>query len=169
MLKRPAPATERGVVFGDGAAAPAWLEALLRQLAAEAPADAVLLAPPDDPLAPVLRRRLPRTALIHFQEPPATRHALAIAARVLESLAPADARALLAALRDRVAPHVLVLLDLDRAPLDEAALRALAYRLHARDGAHALFGFDLHDYKDRPDWLGPQHWAHPQLWEKFRW
>src|SRR5687767_1462264 len=107
------------------------MEGLLRQLEAEAPADALLLAPPDDPLAPVLRRRLARTQLTHAQAPPAARYALALAVRVLEPLAAADARALLAALRDRIAPHVVVWLDLARAPLDESALRALAYRLHA--------------------------------------
>jgi hypothetical protein len=149
--------------------APGWMEGLLRQLEAEAPAEALLLAPPADPLAPLLRRRLARTQLTHAQRPGAARHALALVAHTLEPLPKADARALLAALRDRLAPHVLVWIDLDRAPLDEAALRALAYRLHARDGAQALFGFDLYGYKDRPDWLSPQHWAHPELWDRFRW
>jgi hypothetical protein len=148
---------------------PGWLEGLLRQLEAEAPGDALLLAPPGDPLAPVLRRRLPRTTLTHAQSPPGARHALAVVARTLEPLTPADARALLAALRDRIAPHVVVWVDLDRAPLDESMLRALAYRLHARDGAQAVFGFDAYGYKDRPDWLSPRHWAHPELWDKFRW
>lgn len=150
-------------------AAPAWLEGLLRQLEAEAAADVLLLAPAGDPLAPLLRRRLARTQLTHAQQPGDARHALALVARTLEPLGAADARALLAALRDRVAPHVVVWLDLARSPLDEAAMRALAYRLHARDGAQAVFGFDLHGYKDRPDWLSPRHWAHPELWDRFRW
>lgn len=150
-------------------AAPGWMEGLLHRLEAEAPADALLLAPPDDPLAPVLRRRLERTRLTHAQQPGAARHALALVARTLETLDAAAARALLAELRDRVAPQVVVCVDLGRSPLDEPALRALAYRLHARDGAQAVFGFDLYGYKDRPDWLSPQHWAHPELWDKFRW
>jgi len=145
------------------------MEGLLARLAAEAPAEALLLAPPDDPLAPALRRRLANTRLTHAQQPGGERHALALVARTMESLAAADARALLAALRDRVAPHVVVWLDLERSPLDESVLRALAYQLHARDGAQALFGFDLYGYKDRPDWLSPQHWAHPERWDKFRW
>jgi len=149
--------------------APGWLEGLLAQLESEAPADALLLAPPDHPLAPVLRRRLASTRLTHAQQPAGERHALALVAHTLEPLAAAEARALLAALRDRIAPHVVVWVDLERSPLDESALRALAYRLHARDGAQAVFGFELYGYKDRPDWLSPQHWAHPERWDRFRW
>jgi hypothetical protein len=155
--------------LGAAVTAPAWLEGLLRQLEADAPADALLLAPADDPLAPVLRQRLGRTQLTHAQSPPDARYALAFAAHALEPLPPPEARAVLAALRDRSAPHVLAWVDLDRAPLDEAALRALAYQLHARDGAQALFGFDLAGYKDRPDWLNARHWAHPERWDRFRW
>ena len=149
--------------------APGWMEGLLAQLEQEAPTDALLLAPVTDPLAPALRRRLPGTRLTHAQQPGEARHALALVARMLEPLAAAEASALLAALRDRIAPHVVVWVDLERSPLDESALRALAYRLHARDGAQAVFGFELYGYKDRPDWLSPQHWAHPELWDKFRW
>ena len=140
-------------------AAPAWMEPLLRRLEAEAPADALL------------RRRLPRTRLERATAAalPAQRFALALAVETLETLAAADARALLAALRDLEAPHVVLLVDLARSPLDETALRALGFRPHARDSAQALFGFELFGYKDRPEWLSPQHWAHPELWEKFRW
>lgn len=118
----------------------------------------------------MLRERLPGTALTHAQAAPAARrYAVALVAGTLEALPAADARALLAALRDVVAAHVVVLVDLEQAPLDETALRALGFRPHARDGAAALFGFDLYGYKDRPDWLGPRHWAHPELWDRFRW
>lgn len=29
--------------------------------------------------------------------------------------------------------------------------------------------FDIHQYKDTPDWLNARHWANPQNWNKFRW
>ncbi len=131
----------------------------------------MLVAPAQHALTATLRERLPRTVLTHAPGPalPGQRYALALVAGALETLPPADARALLAALRDRVAAHVVVLVDLARSPLREAELRELGFRPHARDGEAAVFGFDLHGYKDRPDWLGPQHWAHPELWDKFRW
>jgi|SRR5689334_20677609 len=151
--------------------APGWLEALLRQLEAEAPADALLLAPPAHPLAATLRARLPACEWTGAAPDalPARRFALAIAVATLEAL-PADAaRALLARLRDFEARHVLLWLELSRAPLGETDLRALGFRLHARDADAALFGFDLYDYKERPEWLSPDRWAHPELWDKFRW
>lgn len=153
------------------ARAPGWMESLLRRLEAEAPADALLLAPPQHPIEAALRRRLPQTALTRAVPGalPARRFALALAADTLESLSAADARVLLAALRDLEAPHVVLWVDLATSPLDETALRALGFRLHARDDAQALFGFELFGYKDRPEWLSPQHWAHPERWDQFRW
>lgn len=153
--------------------APGWMEALLRQLAAAPPASTLLVGPPAHPLAAALRQRLAGTSLELAPDParlPPQRHGLAlVVAATLERLDAAAASALLAALRDRLAEHVLVWVDLDRAPLDEAALRALGFRVHARDGAQLLCGFDLQDYKDRPDWLNPSHWAHPELWDRHRW
>ena len=87
----------------------------------------------------------------------------------LETLDAAAARARIARLRDLEARHVVLWLDLDRSPLPESELRALGFRLHSRDGAQALFGFDLFDYKERPEWLSAAQWAHPELWDKFRW
>jgi hypothetical protein len=152
--------------------APGWLEALLRELAAAAPGDVLLVAPAGHALASVLRARVPATRVDLATDPaclPQRRYALALVAATLEGLDAASAGALLAALRDRLAAHVLVWADAERVPLDEPALRALGFRIHARDGAQLLCGFDLHDYKDRPDWLNPGHWAHPERWDKHRW
>lgn len=33
----------------------------------------------------------------------------------------------------------------------------------------SLYGFDIASYKRTPDWLNPRHWAHPELWDKYRW
>lgn len=153
-------------------AAPGWLEPLLRQLAAGTPGPVLLVAPPGHPLLSRLRQRLPGTDVQWAGDParlPDRRFALALVAGSLEPLTAAAARELLAALRDRLAAHVVVWIDTGRSPLDDSALRALGFRLHARDGAQLLCGFDLADYKDRPDWLNPNHWAHPELWGKFRW
>jgi hypothetical protein len=152
--------------------APGWMEPLLRQLGKEAAADALLLAPPQHPLAGELEQRLPHITLTRCAPAaplPAHRFALAVAVETLESLPAADGRALLAALRDLGARHVVLLVDLARSPLGDADLRALGFRRHAEDGTRALYGFELYGYKDRPDWLNPGQWAHPELWDKFRW
>lgn len=151
---------------------PGWMESLLRQLEKEPAPDALLLAPPRHPLAGELERRLPRTALTRCApaEPlPGHRFALAIVVETLEALPAADARALLAALRDLAARHVVLLVDLARSPLGDEELRALGFRRHAGDGTRVLYGFELYGYKDRPEWLNPGQWAHPELWDKFRW
>lgn len=151
---------------------PGWMESLLRQLEQEAAADALLLAPPQHPLAAELERRLPGTALSRCAPAgplPARRFALAVVVEALESLPAADARALLAALRDLEARHVVLLVDLARSPLADEDLRALGFRRHADDGTRVLYGFELYGYKDRPEWLNPGQWAHPERWDKFRW
>lgn len=153
---------------------PRWLDALLRQLAAGAPERAVLLAPEGHPIVEVLRQRLPQVRVRRAAPPdpaevPAERLPLVVVAGLLERMAAAAARELLAALRDRQAQHTILWVDLERSPLPEAELRALGFRVHARDGAHLLCGFDAYDYKDRPDWLNPRHWAHPELWDRYRW
>ena len=144
---------------------------VLGRLAEEAPARVLLVAPPDHPLLAALRERLPGAVLdlAAADALPAQRYDVALVAETLEALAPAAARELLAALRDRLAAHVVLWLDTARAPVDEEGLRALGYRILARDGTQLLGGFDLYDYKDRPDWLNSRNWAHPELWEKYRW
>jgi len=32
-----------------------------------------------------------------------------------------------------------------------------------------VYKFDINDYKATPDWLNPDHWANPELWDKYRW
>jgi hypothetical protein len=153
-------------------ATPGWLGALLQRLAESAPDRVLLVAPAGHPLRAALQGRLPGAQIDAAPDPghlPPHRYALAVVAATLEPLEPAAARAMLAALRDRVAAQVVLWVDATRAPIDETELRALGFRIHARDGAHLLCGFDLQDYKERPDWLNPSQWAHPELWDKFRW
>lgn len=151
---------------------PGWTEALLLQLAASAPARVLVVAPAGHAVHGTLRARLPDAAIDPAHDPgrlPGSRYDLAVVAGTLESLTADAARALLAALRDRVAAHTVAWLDAARAPLGEDELRALGFRVLARDGAQLLCGFDLQEYKDRPDWLDARHWAHPELWDRFRW
>lgn len=58
-------------------------------------------------------------------------------------------------------------------PNAATSLRALGLSLltSSTDGGttDALYGYDIASYKQTPDWLSPKDWAHPELWNKFRW
>jgi len=97
---------------------------------------------------------------------------LAYVAGVLEDLPRAEAARLLARLRDVHARHLVVLVPDAVGEWDEAALRAYGLRPSAHQpegGDGRLYEFDLYDYKETPDWLNARYWAHPELWDKYRW
>jgi len=85
---------------------------------------------------------------------------------------------LVARVRDVLAPRMCVVLRVgagwsEPSRWDHAALLAHGLRRIARYGTSPrelhLYGFDIERYKDTPDWLNPSHWAHPELWGKYRW
>lgn len=101
---------------------------------------------------------------------------LAFVAPAIADLPKTKATQLLAALRDRYAQHLIVAVATDDTDvhndLTSSDFLALGMR-HLGDGsagrAYALYEFDIVDYKNTPDWLNSQHWAHPELFDKFRW
>ncbi|KAB7622646.1 DUF6231 family protein [Alkalilimnicola sp. S0819] len=91
----------------------------------------------------------------------------------LTELQRAQAGPLIAALRDRGARQLMVLVD---APAghwahDDMIAYGLTRRFReARDGRlRALYEFAIATYKTTPDWLNANNWANPQLWDKYRW
>ncbi|WP_420429296.1 DUF6231 family protein [Algiphilus sp.] len=76
----------------------------------------------------------------------------------------------LAALRDLYAQAVLAVAD-SACPLAPAQWRSLGFLPHWHDeeAGLTLQGFNLYDYKHRPDWLNAKHWANPELWDVYRW
>lgn len=76
----------------------------------------------------------------------------------------------LAALRDLYAQAVLAVADAD-CPLSPPQWRSLGFLPHWHDEASdlTLQGFNLYDYKHRPDWLNAKYWANPELWGVYRW
>ncbi|MGM0564826.1 MAG: DUF6231 family protein [Pseudomonadota bacterium] len=38
-----------------------------------------------------------------------------------------------------------------------------------RDPDWTLYEFNIHSYKQVPDWLNSRFWANPELWGKYRW
>lgn len=47
--------------------------------------------------------------------------------------------------------------------------RRLTQSLEDDDIPALLMFFDIRQYKNPPDWLNARHWAHPELWNKYRW
>lgn len=135
--------------------APAEFDAFRQELAAT---PGLRLESLDPEAAP---RRLPRLP----------RFDLAVGASVLETLEKEVASMLLARLRDVHAQRVLLFVE--RATLagrwsaDE--LVALGFHRFGEHGDVALYEFDIAQYKLTPDWLNAEHWAHPELFDKFRW
>jgi hypothetical protein len=100
----------------------------------------------------------------------------AVVRGVLETLDREAGGALVAALRDRYAKRFCVVVAEPRQ--DGGAwtandLRALGLAQWAQqptpDAVLRAFGYDVATYKETPDWLNARHWAHPELWDKYRW
>lgn len=107
------------------------------------------------------------------------RYDLALAANILEGLAPASAGRLIAALRDLHGRRLYLLVPMGtgwRGQISHwRATDLIAYglresgRYEVEGKPVRLYRHDLYDYKQTPDWLNPRHWAHPELWDKYRW
>ena len=77
------------------------------------------------------------------------------------------ASALLAKLRDRFAPRVLVVDD-DRV-LSLADYLALGFEGRERDGESRCFIHDPDSPSHRREWNDARHWANPENFDKYRW
>lgn len=90
------------------------------------------------------------------------------AAVVINPPPAAHSTQLLARLRDQLAARVLVL-TAPPVDLPNTELMALGYCHLPDQGRWVVHEFDLHHYKERPDWLNADHWSNPQRWDKERW
>ena len=104
---------------------------------------------------------------------------VAFVAHTLEHMDKRQGEQLIAALRDRLAQRVFILLPMaDDTPeqrshwsltdMTALGLRQVACFEHKGRPLH-LYRFDLYDYKLTPDWLNPRFWANPQMWDRARW
>lgn len=78
----------------------------------------------------------------------------------------------LSAIRDRCFTPLLVGIAQSDARQDAAVsrtLRSLGFRALPPREAVNWYLYDIHNYKDTPDWLSPAHWANPDQWDKKRW
>jgi mitochondrial fission protein ELM1 len=103
----------------------------------------------------------------------AERYDLVIVADCLEHLPLRQGRELLGGLRNLNTSRLAVLVDLAASEwqlTDFYALALQASERFARDGqVVTLFSYDLHDYKQVPDWLNAKFWANPQNFGKYWW
>ena len=91
---------------------------------------------------------------------------LAVVMDALNGLDAAQARTLLARVRDFIAPRIVVVATAHCA-LDRLAFLAIGFEVLGIDATEnmAIFHFDLSTYKQVPDWLNARHWAHPERWK----
>lgn len=121
----------------------------------------------------------PQCQLLHASAPHedptllAERYDLVIVADCLEHLPLRQGRELLGGLRNFNTSRLAVLVDLaasDWQATDFYALALQASERFAREGqVVTLFSYDLHDYKQVPDWLNARFWANPQNFGKYWW
>ncbi|WP_194789314.1 DUF6231 family protein [Pseudomonas sp. UFMG81] len=103
----------------------------------------------------------------------ARRFDLAVLVDCLEHLPKRGGLELLGGIRNLNASRVAVLADLAACgwqDTDFFALALSASEKFQRDGqVLSLFTYDLHDYKQVPDWLNARFWANPENFGKYWW
>jgi len=106
------------------------------------------------------------------------RHDFGLVAGFLEQVDKETGNAVLARLRDVLVRRLCVVVEdphgEDReARWSNAEMAAFGFsflgrfKIQGRD--LELYGFDIANYKQTPEWLNARHWANPERWNKDRW
>ncbi|HDS1748240.1 MULTISPECIES: DUF6231 family protein [Pseudomonas] len=103
----------------------------------------------------------------------AQRFDLALLVDCLEHLPKRAGLELLGGIRNLNASRVAVLADLHACGWQETDFFALALsaseKFRRDEQVLSLFTYDLHDYKQVPDWLNARFWANPENFGKYWW
>ncbi|GLH35683.1 hypothetical protein BLX42_07310 [Pseudomonas sp. SG-MS2] len=103
----------------------------------------------------------------------AQRFDLALLVDCLEHLPKRAGLELLGGIRNLNASRVAVLADLHACGWQETDFFALALsaseKFRRDEQVLSLFTYDLHDYKQVPDWLNARFWANPEMFGKYWW
>jgi hypothetical protein len=151
----------------------------------QAPRRTLWIGPADPKIFPCLRS-LPSDALVRLdastaavQLPLQGRYECAVAVELLEHLDKTEGQHLIARLRDLHAPWLLLLLThegsssaFSRRWTSEDLLALGMQRIAAQRHNQLfqeLYEFRITSYKATPDWLNSKYWAHPELFDKYRW
>jgi hypothetical protein len=113
------------------------------------------------------------TADVFQAELAAQRFDLVIIADSLEHLPKRKALELIGGIRNLNTNRLAVMVDLDACDWQESDFFSLAMQTSerfTREGQTlTLFTYDLHSYKQIPDWLNAKFWANPQHFGKYWW
>jgi len=103
----------------------------------------------------------------------AQRFDLAVLVDCLEHLPKRAGLELLGGIRNLNASRVAVLADLRASGWQDTDFFALALsaseKFRRDEQVLSLFTYDLHDYKQVPDWLNARFWANPENFGKYWW
>jgi len=103
----------------------------------------------------------------------AQRFDLALLVDCLEHLPKRTGLELLGGIRNLNASRVAVLADLAACSWQDTDFFALALSASEKfcrdEQVLSLFTYDLHDYKQVPDWLNARFWANPEMFGKYWW
>ncbi len=165
---------------------PAYADDLVKLLAQHRPVSILAIGAPVQELVASYLEREPQTQLDRLEGPDLLaalrgrgRYALCLVADTLEHMSKEAAGQLIARLRDVHAERLYVVVPIGEGRQGAASrwelseligygLRAIAD--YAEGAEHLqLFEFDIATYKDTPDWLNANYWAHPERWDKERW
>ncbi|WP_188981762.1 DUF6231 family protein [Pseudomonas matsuisoli] len=101
------------------------------------------------------------------------RYDLALFADCFEHMSKRDGQQLLGGVRNLNASRIMVLVDLAATEWRDTDFFALALQVNARfqreDQVLTLYGYDLLEYKQAPDWLNAKFWANPENFGKYWW
>ena len=150
---------------------------MLASLEAARPKSVLVVGPDGDELFGEYLRAHPGVRCQHLDagdiDKIDTRSDLAFVSNTLEHLGKDDGNVLISRLRDvhcRRLYAVVCLSDEYWSGIELIALGLRPVKRYVQDGAELwLFRYDLHDYKQTPEWLSNKNWANPELWNKFRW
>jgi len=154
-------------------------QALAALLDHHAPRRLLLVGASQLPALSAFQQAHPEVELVHAPAGPlpaalaAQRYDLALAVDCLEHLPKRTALELLGGIRNLNANRLAVLVDLAACDWQETDFFALALQASERFQRDAqtltLFTYDLHDYKQVPDWLNAKFWANPENFGKYWW
>lgn len=80
-----------------------------------------------------------------------------------------QATQMLSRLRDLLAERVLVITVENSVTWPVNTMLSFGFKRIAELKGYQAWGFDIHTYKEVPDWLNAKFWANPQNWGKYWW
>ncbi len=161
--------------MADAAPPPDLLDYLADNLGDPPPARILLVTEDEAPLAARIRERAPGADCLTLT-PAEMDDArvgdqpfdLALVADLLEDRPARAAAQGLGRLRD-LYTHRFWLIVSPAAKWTNADLIGYGLRRAGRFDDWRLYRFNIHDYKDVPDWLNSRYWANPERWGRERW